>query len=260
MSQAGPESKPPGLPDIDLREWGGKIDGTRQEMNERLFMQLLVFDVPEDLVVANVETAFIDVVTRNKIPCVLYRDLNAPRGLAIISWSSEPEYFATTFRAAMQTGALARVHQRHDHTMIGRTYSHGHEPDLKHALLARPVENLLRDSWDWGVWYPLRRKGAFETLDPEVQKSALREHASIGMAYGRQEVAHDIRLACHGIDRADNEFVIGLVGQTLHPLSHVVQSMRKTKQTAEYIEKMGPFFVGHAFHKQLGDYKHLGAA
>ena len=40
------------------------------------------------------------------------------------------------------------------------------------------------------------------------------------------------------------EFVIGLVGKELHPLSHLVQTMRKTRQTAEFIAKMGPFFVG----------------
>ena len=57
--------------------------------------------------------------------------------------------------------------------------------------------------------------------------------------------AHDVRLACHGIDAADNEFVIGLVGGTLHPLSHLVQAMRKTRQTSEFIAQMGPFFVGH---------------
>jgi len=63
-------------------------------------------------------------------------------------------------------------------------------------------------------------------------------HASIGMAYGQKELAHDIRLACHGLDAGDNEFVIGLVGPELHPLSHLVQTMRKTKQTSEFIEKM----------------------
>ena len=65
------------------------------------------------------------------------------------------------------------------------------------------------------------------------------------MAYGQQELAHDIRLACHGLDAEDNEFVIGLVGRELHPLSHLVQAMRKTRQTREFIAKMGPFFVGH---------------
>jgi len=38
--------------------------------------------------------------------------------------------------------------------------------------------------------------------------------------------------------------VIGIVGSELHPLSHLVQTMRKTKQTSEFIAKMGPFFVG----------------
>jgi chlorite dismutase len=32
----------------------------------------------------------------------------------------------------------------------------------------------------------------------------------------------------------------------LHPLSHIVQTMRKTKQTSEFIQSLGPFFVGHA--------------
>jgi chlorite dismutase len=54
-----------------------------------------------------------------------------------------------------------------------------------------------------------------------------------------------VRLACHGLDVADNDFVIGLIGKELHPLSHVVGAMRKTRQTAELMEQMGPFFVGH---------------
>jgi hypothetical protein len=40
--------------------------------------------------------------------------------------------------------------------------------------------------------------------------------------------------------------VIGLVGKDLHPLSHIVQTMRKTRQTSEFISQMGPFFVGRA--------------
>ena len=55
-----------------------------------------------------------------------------------------------------------------------------------------------------------------------------------------------MRLACHGIDTNDNEFVIGLIGKDLHPLSHLVQTMRKTRQTSEFMQHMGPFFIGHA--------------
>ena len=43
-----PEVKAPGLPTIDVNEYGGKKDGERQQMNKRLFMQLLVFDAPKE--------------------------------------------------------------------------------------------------------------------------------------------------------------------------------------------------------------------
>src|SRR5205085_12697632 len=125
-------------------------------------------------------------------------------------------------------------------------------PDLGHALLRRAVENVSAPSYAWHVWYPLRRTGAFARLEPHDQSIILREHASIGMAYGQKELAHDIRLACHGLDAGDNEFVIGLVGKELYPLSHLVQTMRKTKQTSEIIEKMGPFFVGHVLGRSPG--------
>ena len=133
--------------------------------------------------------------------------------------------------------------------MIGRSYSTGHEPELAFALLERPIKNVTTPAYGWHVWYPLRRTGAFARLEGIEQSHILREHATIGMAYGAQELAHDIRLACHGLDAKDNEFVIGLVGPELHPLSHLVQAMRKTKQTSEFISQMGPFFVGRVLHR-----------
>jgi chlorite dismutase len=116
---------------------------------------------------------------------------------------------------------------------------------LGFVLLERPIKNVLDERYPWHVWYPLRRSGAFAKLAPIDQSHILREHAAIGMAYGQKELAHDIRLACHGLDAKDNEFVIGLVGHDLHPLSHLVQTMRKTRQTSEFINQMGPFFVGY---------------
>jgi len=79
-----------------------------------------------------------------------------------------------------------------------------------------------------------------------VQRAALMEHGGIGRRFGAAGHAHDIRLACHGLDIQDNDFVIGLVGPQLHPLSTVVQAMRRTVQTSVYVERMGPFFVGRA--------------
>ena len=77
----------------------------------------------------------------------------------------------------------------------------------------------------------------------------LREHGGIGLSFGAAELAHDIRLACHGLDKNDNDFVIGLLGKKLYPLSALTERMRATVQTAQYIESMGPFFVGKAVWK-----------
>lgn len=238
----------PGLPEVDVREWGGKRDGERQVLNRRLFFQLLVFDATGGSSRAALEHLSREVRARS-IASVLYQDACAPAGLGLLTWSEDPAHFVDEVLPLVARPDLV---QRRDFTMLGRTYALGHEPDLAHALLQRPVEYVLLAGWDWHVWYPLRRSGAFERLDKHEQAMILREHAAIGMAYGRQGLAHDIRLACHGLDARDNEFVVGLVGKELHPLSHVVQAMRHTKQTAEFISQMGPFFVGRVVARCAG--------
>ena len=37
------------------------------------------------------------------------------------------------------------------------------------------------------------------------------------MSFGAADLAHDIRLACHGLDTNDNDFVVGLIGKDLYP-------------------------------------------
>lgn len=71
----------------------------------------------------------------------------------------------------------------------------------------------------------------------------------LGRDYAAAGYASDIRLACFGLDLNDNEFVIGLVGAALYPLSRLIQDMRQTEQTTKYIESLGPFFVGKVRHR-----------
>jgi chlorite dismutase len=242
------DAKQPGLPDIDVNEYGGKKEGVRQSMNRRLFMQLLVFDVPPGRSADSpddVAARLGDALRARAIPGVVYADAMDPRGVGLLTWGEDPARFVRDVRPLFASDFLRDVVMRPDMAMLGRTYSTGHEPDLGFVLLERPIKNVLDESLAWHVWYPLRRSGAFAKLEPIDQSHILREHASIGMAYGAKELAHDIRLACHGLDAKDNEFVIGLVGRELHPLSHLVQAMRKTRQTSEFISQMGPFFVGH---------------
>jgi hypothetical protein len=241
---------PSGLPTIDVLEYGGKREGVRQAMDRRLFMQLLVADIPAAHPTSADELArrLAESCAHQRIPGVIYADAQSPRGIGLLTWSEDPEHFVRAVRPLFAKGAMSDAALRPDYAMIGRTYGTGHEPDLEWSLLRRPIENVTNEAFRWHVWYPLRRTAAFGRLDPHEQSQILREHAQIGMAYGAQGLAHDVRLACYGLDAGDNEFVIGLVGARLHPLSHLIQAMRKTRQTSEFIEKMGPFFVGHALH------------
>jgi chlorite dismutase len=232
-----------------VSEYGGKKDGVRQCLDRRLFVQLLVFDGSCASHAEGLVEPLSKSLKAKGVRFVIYADLQSPRGLGLLTWSESPETFVRDVRGSLMEPDFKDLAPRHAFNMFGRTYSTGHEPDLEHALLRRSEENVLNSNYPWHIWYPLRRTGAFAKLDPHEQAIILREHATLGMAYGQQELAHDIRLACHGLDADDNEFVIGLVGRELHPLSHLVQSMRKTKQTSEYIAKMGPFFVGYVLSR-----------
>jgi hypothetical protein len=238
-----PEGKQPGLPEIDVNEYGGKKDGVRQQMNRRLFMQLVVFRYPVGHDPAARTRALGAALREQSIAAVVYDDLQDPRSAGLLTWSEDPAHFVTRVRPLFGT-ILGDVTLRDDFAMLGRSYASGYEPDLEYTLLRRAIEHAVDPQYPWAVWYPLRRSGAFAKLPDQEQSEILREHGQIGLAYGKTGLATDIRLACHGLDAGDNEFVIGLVGKELHPLSHLVQRMRGTRQTSEFIAKMGPFFVG----------------
>jgi len=181
---------------------------------------------------------------RSGVPGVLYEDVNDPRGIALLTLSEDPNVFVDRVRPMLNSVAFAGLNQKSEYTMLGRTYSIGYEPDLKEVLIDRPRRTVLNHDWKWAVWYPLRRSGKFAQLPPEEQRVILAEHGAIGMSFGVADYAHDIRLACHGLDKEDNDFVIGLIGKDLFPLSAIVQKMRTTQQTSLYLERLGPFLVG----------------
>lgn len=222
----------------DISEKGGLKDGQPQRSDERLFMQLLAFgDCADARAVAAHLADAADAV-------VVYEDLNDPRGIAVLTVSQDPNTFIQNVRPRLSSGPMAGLPLKPQYSMFGRTYSLGYEPDLREVLVERPRRTVVNPDWPWAMWYPLRRSGAFAQLPVEQQRIILAEHGQIGKAFGAADYAHDIRLACHGLDRDDNDFVIGLIGKTLYPLSAVVQAMRKTQQTSLYLDRLGPFFVG----------------
>jgi chlorite dismutase len=240
-------------PELDIRERGAERDGKPQLLDRRLFMQLLAFEAAPDASAAEALGLLREAVKASAMGAVIYEDATHPGGFAVLSFSEQPLDFVDKLRPPLGEAALRRaLRLREPLTMIGRTYSTGFEMDLEFWMLRRPRETVLNDAWPWAVWYPLRRIGAFERLEPREKGGIMREHGTIGRTYAGADLAHDVRLACHGLDAHDNDFVIGLIGKDLHPLSHVVQSMRATRQTAEFMEHMGPFFVGRAVYRQAG--------
>ncbi|HEY3999438.1 MAG TPA: chlorite dismutase family protein [Candidatus Xenobia bacterium] len=223
---------------LDLREKGGVLNGERQLSDRRLFMQFLAFGDCFDT------DALLRALEGGGMEAVLYADANDPRGVGVMTWSDHPDHFVNKVRPLVNGGPFQRLTPKPEYTMLGRTYAIGHEPKLEDWLLDKPRRNVLNPLNRWAVWYPLRRKGEFSGLEPAEQGPILSEHGKIGHSFGDAGLAADVRLACFGLDKNDNDFVIGLVGPELFPLSACIQAMRKTRQTSRYIEKMGPFFIG----------------
>jgi hypothetical protein len=222
----------------DLSERGGLKHGEPQRSDTRLFMQLMAFGGCRDVGAAARH------LTGVPVACVLYEDLNDPHGIAVLAVTEDPNQFVDVVRPLLARGPFEGLVLKPDYTMFGRTYALGYEPDLRDSLIDRPRRTVLNPAWRWATWYPLRRSGRFSQLSPEEQRTILAEHGAIGMTFGAADLVHDVRLACHGLDRDDNDFVIGLIGKDLFPLSAVVQAMRKTQQTSLYLDRLGPFFVG----------------
>jgi hypothetical protein len=225
----------------DLSEKGRSRAGETLTLDRRLFMQLYVFSgcrAPGPLA---------EELARRGIHGVLYEDINDPLGIGLLTFDESPSYFLDTVRPLIAGDLFGGLVPKPEYTMLGRTYAMGWEPDLEDALIGRPKRRVCSAELPWAVWYPLRRSGAFEELPESEQRSILAEHGGVGQSFGRAGVAHDVRLACHGLSRDDNDFVIGLLGAELYPLSAVVQRMRKTRQTSRYLTRLGPFFIGRAF-------------
>ena len=222
---------------VDLSE-KGLLKGQPISLDRRLFMKFTAFngceseqDAARALAGAGVEGA-------------LYVDASDPTGIGIMAIAEDPEFFATTLRDTFNGPPFAGMTHKDEFDMLGRSYSIGYEPDLEDTLLEKPRSKVVNPSFTWAVWYPLQRSKTFYVLPQDKQRRILAEHGSIGRRYGGAGLAADVRLACHGLDKHDNDFVIGLLGPNLFPLSAVVQEMRKTEQTSQYLDRLGPFFVG----------------
>lgn len=223
---------------LDLSEKGKTKDGETVSMDRRLFMQFLAFGNCHNT------GALVEALAQSPLKAALYADVNDPYGVGLLVVTEDPDLLVTDLRQFLNQRPFIDLSPKPEYTMLGRTYSIGYETDLEETLIGRPYRKVLDPNWNWVVWYPLRRKKDFELLPEQEQQIVLREHGGIGFTFGRAGYATDIRLACHGMDKNDNDFVVAVLAHQLHPISAVVQAMRKTKQTTMHLENLGPFFVG----------------
>ena len=226
----------------DMRERGARRAGVPQALDRRLYVQLLTLAAgadPAELVTA---------LRESDAEGVVYESATEPGAAAVVLLDERPGALLDA-AAALATGA----EPLRELTMYGRTYGSGHEPDLEDWLLQAPRRKLAAPENEWAVWYPLRRSAEFYRLDDAARGRIMAEHGKIGHTFVEAGYADDVRLECFGLDPADNEFVIGLLGAELDRLSRLVKAMRSTEHTARHIERLGPFFVGRRAGHTLGD-------
>ena len=204
--------------ETDVAEHGRTAEGETTSLDRRLFMQLQAFGAAGDT------GALVSALEAAGVEGTLYEDVSDPTGVALLTLSEAPDAFVSELRGFLQSPPFSELAPKPKLTMLGRTYAIGHEQDLEETLVERPRRRVLDPSLRWAIWYPLRRAGSFEQLSRKEQNAILMEHGGVGMA--------------------DNDFVVGLLGPELHPLSIIVQRMRKTRQTSLHLERLGPFFVG----------------
>lgn len=225
---------------IGTAEKGKDAGGNAVYADTRLFMQLQVFTDVRDI------APLVDALESSGVGGTLFADVRDPRGIGLLTYSMDPSWFVEGLRELLKAPAFAALTPRPEMTMTGRTYAIGYERDLEDVLLRRPIRHASNPEWPWFIWYPLRRSGEFSMLSADEQRTLLMEHGGIGRAYGKADLAHDIRLSCHGLDQNDNDFVVALMGRELAPLTKVVEHMRSTRQTASFMSRMGPFFTAKA--------------
>ena len=227
----------------EIREMGKDPGGQPIYSDHRLYMQMLAFGDVKDLDAVKAAMA------KTGFDAAIYADVNDPYGIGLMTMSDDPNFFVQQLRPVLQQEPFTSLTPKPEYTMFGRSYAIGYEHDLEQVLINRPRSRTLSPELDWVVWYPLRRSGAFALLDKGEQMKILGEHGTIGRSYGEANLAQDVRLACHGLDKNDNDFLIGLLGNDLLPLSHLVQRMRSTQQTSKYLTSLGPFFVGQVVYQ-----------
>lgn len=159
MSTNAPQPEP-----LDLRERGGGDAAS----DRRLFVQFHAWTDCYD------SAALAEALLLADVQGALYEDLSDPVGVGVVTFSETPGDFVGAIRRALCADPFVRLTPRREYTMFGRTYAIGYERDLDDVLIHRPISRMLDPELPYCIWYPLRRKAAFNRLPDERRKSMLK--------------------------------------------------------------------------------------
>src|ERR1700733_6576895 len=120
--------------------------GAQQTSDRRLFMQLLAFGGADDTPNLSEE------LEASGMEAVLYEDVNDPRGIGLLTWSEDPDFFVEKLRPFLRRSAFHGLTFKPHYTMMGRTYSIGYEPNLEEGLLDRLRKGGTDSEWKGHVW------------------------------------------------------------------------------------------------------------
>ena len=118
---------------IDIREKGA----ADQILDKRLFCQLQVFTGCQD------PQALVETLKASSVESVLYLDVNDPRGVGVLTMSEDPNLFVREARTLLTQPAFGALTPVPEMTMMGRTYSIGHERDLEDWMIEKPKRIMM---------------------------------------------------------------------------------------------------------------------
>src|SRR5690606_41970280 len=99
---------------LDISEQGRTADGQVVRLDRRLFMQLYAFGECSS-------TDFvIESLREQPFGSVLYADANDPYGIALLTFTEDPNFFVTTLRDYLQLPPFAGLLPKPEYTMMGR--------------------------------------------------------------------------------------------------------------------------------------------
>ena len=179
---------------------------------------------------------------------VLYEDVNDPTGVALLTLSRRRRRSSPSTAAFLQSSLFAELTPKPNSRCSAAPTRSATSRISRRRSSTGPRRRVLDPALPWAIWYPLRRAGSFEQLSARAghhPHGARRDRD--GVRPRRPRLRHPARVPW---PRSRRQRLRDRPARAeLHPLSIIVQRMRKTKQTSLHLERLGPFFVGRVAYQ-----------